>query len=105
MKLSREGKCIVIALALGERVTVVNDKIAVVMDGKAFAIDRAEFDFLESKGMIRIDAIGCRVTGRGRAWAKEWWGEMGHSELGKEKLKREKSLSRVRLRRGNRRGR
>lgn len=100
MKLSNEGKCIVIALALGEKVAVVQDHISVVMGGCAFAINRAEFDFLEEKQLIVIEANGTRVTGRGRAWAKRWWREMGHSELGKEK-----SLSRIRLRRGNRRGR
>ena len=106
MKLSKDGKCVVIALYWGERVTVVGDKIAVVLENQAFEVDRLEFDALEEQRLIAIEKSGPRITGRGRVWAKRWWGEMfGFTPQQKAKAEREKSLSRVRLRRGNRRGR
>ncbi len=106
MKLSRDGKCILIALALGERIAVVEDHITVVMNGTAYIIDRVEFDYLEEKGLIAIGVEGCRITGRGRVWAKRFGDDIwGKDPALKAKRQRAKSLSRVRLRRGNRRGR
>lgn len=105
MKLSRDGKCILIALTIGERVAVVGGHITVVMNNTAYIIDRTEFDFLEEKQLIVIEDAGCRITGRGRVWAKRFGDEMwGKDPALKAKRQRAKSLSRVRLRRGNRRG-
>jgi hypothetical protein len=106
MKLSKDGKCVVIALFWGEKVTVLQDKIAVVLNDQAFEVNRLEFDALEEMRLVVVEESGPRITGRGRVWAKKWWGELfGFTDDQKAKAERMKSLSRVRLRRGNRRGR
>lgn len=105
MKLSKDGKCVVIALFWGEPVTVVQGKIAIVLNNQAFAVDPVEFDALEAMRLIVIEESGPRITGRGRIWAKKWWGELfGFTAGQKIKAQRLLPLSRVRLRRGNRRG-
>lgn len=106
MSISRDGKCILIALAHGEQIAVVQGQITVVMNNTAYVIDPTEFDYLEERQLIVVEASGCRITGRGRAWAKQWGTELwGSDPVMKAKAARAKSLSRVRLRRGNRRGR
>ena len=56
------------------------------------------------KGMIAIEEGGARVTGRGRVWAKRWGNELwGDDPRLKANMARQKSLSRVRLRRPVRR--
>lgn len=105
MKLSKDAKCVVIALYWGEVVTVYKDRIVVVMNNQAFVVDPVEFDALEEKRLITIEASGPRITGRGRVWAKRWWGELfGFTPGQKAKAERMKAQSRHRMRRGNRGG-
>jgi hypothetical protein len=100
MKLSRDGKCIAIALLMGEQVTTYKDKIVVVMDRReAFVVDRLEFDALEESQVITIDEHGCRLTGRGRVWAKKWAREVfGTTPADKVRAENQKIKSRRALR-------
>ena len=106
MKLSRDGKCIAVALMLGQRVTVYKDMIVVVLDeSEAVQVNRLEFDFLEEKGVIAIDQHGVRLTGRGRAWAKGWARDvLGRTPIDKIREHNQKVRSRRALR-PQRRGR